>query len=129
MSQYVDNSYYINTYKGKIKAGELEEYLKLASEKIDEVTFNRIVGIGFDNLTDFQKEKVKESVCAQADYIYENGYNDEDNVDFASYSVLDITVNAKDIAETNTEAKKKHMSSYAYDQINKTGLTCRSYRW
>ena len=128
MSQYVDNLYYTNTYGGSISANDLSKYLKLASEKIDEVTFNRIVRIGFDNLTDFQKEKVREAVCAQADYIHENGYDEEDMRGISSYSVLDISV-TKGGNETITEAEKNHMSSYAYDQIKKTGLTCRSYRW
>lgn len=128
MSQYVDNTYYYNIYNGTISASDLSKYLKLASEKIDEVTFNRIVRIGFNNLTDFQKEKVKEAVCYQADYIYENGYDEENMRGISSYSVLDISV-TKDGNGTITEAKKKHMSSYAYDQIQKTGLTCRSFRW
>lgn len=124
MSQYVDANYYYNVYQGELPDEDFNKKIKEASEKIDEVTFNRIVKIGFDNLTDFQKEKVKESVCAQADYIYKNGYDNEE--DLASYSVLDITVNESD---NKSEAKKLGMSSYAYSQINKTGLTCRSFRW
>ena len=125
MSQYVDSNYYYNVYHGD-NDEEIDKYLKMASEKIDEVTLNRIVGIGFNNLTDFQKEKVKEAVCAQADYIYENGY-DNDEGDVSSYSVLDITVNEKD--NSDSESHKRNMSSYAYSQIKKTGLTCRSFRW
>lgn len=126
MSQYVDSSYYYNVYQGEMDYQQIDKYLKMASEKIDEVTLNRIVGIGFDNLTNFQKEKVKEAVCAQADYIYENGY-DNDEGDVSSYSVLDITVNEKE--NVNSEARKQCMSSYAYSQIKKTGLACRSFRW
>ena len=125
MSQYVDSSYYYDVYGGELIPPEyFDKKIKEASEKIDEVTFNRIVKIGFNNLTDFQKEKVKESVCAQADYIYENGYGSDG--DIASYSVLDITITEKN---SDSEANKLNMSSYAYDQIKKTGLTCRSFRW
>ena len=125
MSQYVDSDYYYNVYRGNNDYEEIDKYLKMASEKIDEVTFNRIVKIGFDKLTDFQKEKVKEAVCAQTDYICENGYDNEEG-DISSYSVLDITVNEKNNSES--EAQKCGMSSYAYSQIKKTGLTCRSFR-
>jgi len=124
MSQYVDSSYYYDVYKGVIPIKDIDRKLQEASEKIDEVTFNRIVKIGFNNLTDFQKEKIKEAVCAQADYIYENGYDNFGSID--SYSVLDITVNTKD---SSSDSAKANMSSFAYDQINKTGLTCRSFRW
>lgn len=126
MSQYVDSSYYYDIYQGEMPGEYFNKKIKEASEKIDEVTFNRIVRIGFNNLTDFQKEKVKEAVCAQADYIYENGY-DNDEGDISSYSVLDITVNEKD--NSDLEAYKQGMSSYAYSQIKKTGLTCRCNRW
>ena len=55
MSQYVNSDYYLNTFKGNtIPQDDLDNYLTLASEKVDELTFNRIVKIGFDNLTDFQ---------------------------------------------------------------------------
>ena len=125
MALYVDANYYINQYHGTVLTGnDIEKYLKLAQEKIDEITFDRIIGIGFDNLTTFQKEKVGDAICSQAEYISENGYDNEGDV--SSYSVLDITVNEKD---SNSESEKLGMSSYAYSQIKKTGLTCRSFRW
>ena len=125
MSQYVDSSYYYNVYGGEVIPPEyFDKKIKEASEKINEVTFNRIVKLGFNNLTEFQKEKVREAVCAQADYIYEKGYDNEE--DISSYRVLDITVNEK---ESDSQAKKMGMSSYAYSQIKKTGLTCRSFKW
>lgn len=96
--------------------------MKLAQEKIDSITFNRIVAIGFDNLTEFQKEKIKEAICYQAEYIFENGYNNENNRDISSYSVLDISV-SKDNSDSNkTLAERNNMSEMAYDYINKTGL-------
>ena len=128
MSQYADNEYYINTFHGNlIPAENINEYLQQASEKIDEETLNRIVGIGFDKLTDFQKEKIQMAVCYQADYIFQNGYNDENKQEVASYSVLDISVTPKEKTE-KTEAEKKCMSEMAYSLINKTGLTCRVMR-
>jgi hypothetical protein len=45
-----------------------EDILKLASVKVDELTFNRINKIGFDNLTDFQKNSVELATLYQAEY-------------------------------------------------------------
>lgn len=124
MKFYVDSGYYINEFKGsKITDKEVEKYLKLSQEKIDSITYNRIVKIGFDNLTEFQQEKVKDAMCYQAEYIFENGFNNEDNNDISSYSVLDINITVKDTK--NTKAKQENMSEIAYDLIHKTGLDCR----
>ena len=130
MTLYVSKEYYQETFKGNIPEKEIEENLKLAQNKIDRITFNRIVGIGFDNLTEFQKEKVRESICYQADYIFENGYNSEDNSDISSYSVLDISVNVqtKD-NNSKTQAELENMSELAYDAIVQTGLTQRTWRY
>ena len=131
MTLYVSKDYYQNTFKGnKIPEAEIEENLKLAQNKIDRITFNRIVGKGFDNLTEFQQEKIRESICYQADYIFENGYNSEDNSDISSYSVLDISVNVqtKD-NNSKTQAELENMSELAYDAIVQTGLTQRTWRY
>lgn len=125
MTLYVDAAYYRNTYHGTLIPYEnvIESKLKEAQEKIDSITYNRIVGIGFDNLTEFQKEKIKEAICLQADYLYEHGYNDENDADILSYNVLDISVNV-DRSGKETLAKKAHMSERAYDLIKQTGLSC-----
>ena len=123
MTLYVSVAYYTETYHGSIPNDKVESMLKEAQEKIDSITYNRIVGIGFDNLTEFQKEKVRDAICTQADYIYEHGYNDENDADISSYNVLDISVNV-DRNNKETSAKKAHMSERAYDLIKQTGLSC-----
>ncbi len=130
MALYVSKEYYKEIFKGSMPDEEIEKNLRLAQNKIDRITLNRIVGIGFDNLTEFQKEKIRESICYQADYIRENGYNNEDNSDISSYSVLDIsvTVQAKDSA-SKTKAELECMSELAYDSIVQTGLTSRNWRY
>ncbi len=130
MSLYVSKEYYLNTFKGNMIEGEIEKNLKLAQNKINRVTLNRIVGIGFNNLTEFQKEKVRESICYQADYICENGYNNENNRDISSYSVLDISLNTqpKD-NNSKTKAELECISEMAYDSIVQTGLTQRTWRY
>lgn len=129
MSQYATSEYYTDTFKGTLFLQEdVDRYLQEASEKIDSITFNRIVARGFDNLTKFQQEKVQKAVCYQAEYIFENGYNDEKKEDVASYSVLDISVNVKTDSE-KTQAEKECMSEMAYDLINKTGLATKGFRY
>lgn len=129
MNQYATSEYYINEFKGSLLPNDsIDRYLQEASEKIDSITFNRIVKIGFDNLTPFQKEKIQRAVCYQAEYILENGYNNENKENITSYSVLDISVNVKD-SNTKTIAEKECMSEMAYDLIHKTGLDSRSYRF
>ena len=123
MTLYVDKEYYSNTFKGKtIPDEDIEKYLELAQEKIDSITYNRIVAIGFDNLTEFQREKISKAICYQADYICTNGYNDEDNRDISSYSVLDISVSVDNSSGNKTKAQKLSMSEMAYDLVHKTGL-------
>lgn len=123
MTLYVSEKYYSDEFNGvKLPDDETEKYLKLAQEKIDSITFNRIVAIGFDNLTEFQKEKIKEAICYQAEYIFENGYNNENNRDISSYSVLDISVSKDNSNSNKTIAQKENMSEIAYDYIHDTGL-------
>lgn len=123
MTLYVDKKYYSDEFKGnEVPIDEIEEYLRLAQEKIDSITFNRIVAIGFNNLTKFQQEKIRDAICYQAEYIYENGYNNEDNRDASSYSVLDISVSVDNSNSNKTIAQRKNMSEMAYDYVHKTGL-------
>lgn len=71
-----------------------EKYLELASYDIDNLTFNRIKKIGFENLTDFQKLTIKTAVALQADFRFEN----EDWLDSAlsQYSINGVSVNYGD---------------------------------
>lgn len=120
MSQYVTSEYYKSTFKGTtIPDGELEKYLRLASEKIDTLTFNRIVYFGFDKLTKFQQDHIMNAVCYQAEYIFENGVEPSN---LKSYSVLDISVSMND---KKTVASRYEASEVAYDLLEKTGLMCR----
>ena len=123
MTLYVDEDYYSNTFDGNlIPDCEIEKYLKLAQKKIDSITYNRIVAVRFNNLTKFQQEKIKEAICYQAEYIYLNGYNNENNRDISSYSVLDISVNVDNSNSNKTVAQRKNMAETAYEYIHETGL-------
>ena len=93
--------------------------------KIDSITYNRIVAIGFKNLTEFQQDRISRAICYQAEYIFKNGYNNEDNRDISSYTVLDISVSVDNSKENKTKAQKLNMSENAYDLVHQTGLDGR----
>ena len=122
MNQYVNKEYYKDTFEGTtIPEEDIDKYLKLAQEKIDSITYNRIVAIGFDNLTEFQKDCVRKAICYQAEHYSENGINSLSSV--SSYSVLDISVNIDNTKQT--EAQKEDMNEFAYINIVKSGLASR----
>ena len=60
---YVTYEYYCDAYKGDvIPMNELDKALKQASRHVDSLTYNRIVGRGFSNLTAFQQDVIQEVV-------------------------------------------------------------------
>lgn len=46
-----------------------QQNLESAEYDIDSLTFNRIIGQGFDRLAERQKELVTRAVCLQADFL------------------------------------------------------------
>lgn len=50
----------------------LDYWLKNASDSVDSLTFNRIRAVGFDRLTQFQQERVKQVVARLACWQAEN---------------------------------------------------------
>ena len=98
---------------------EIEDNLRLASVKIDEMTFVRINGVGFDNLTPFQRECIRKATCYQAQYISENGY---DEADVSSYTVGKISVTQ---GQQKSSASKYYMSPMAITMLRTSGLMWR----
>lgn len=121
---YINADEYEKFWSVPLDKDEFQKNLILAKEKVDSITHNRIVTMGFDKLTVFQQEKIKLAMLYQIAYIEENG-TEPDNVN--SYSVLDIAVNVD--KTTQTRAQKLHMSSFALDQLQKTGLCTNNFRW
>ena len=126
MSEYANITYYQNTYKGTIiPKDEIEEKLKEASSHIDSLTYNRIVGRGFDNLTKFQKDIIQKVVCKLADFEYENA--DLIKSVLSSYSINGVSMNfgtSWNIQVQNGVAIPKDY----YCLLSQTGLTCRNMR-
>ncbi|HIT41453.1 MAG TPA: hypothetical protein IAB60_04995 [Candidatus Caccovicinus merdipullorum] len=123
---YVTPEYYLDTYGGSlIPEDELKRALVQASRHIDSLTYNRIVGQGFSNLTSFQQDVVQEVVCQQADFEYENA--DEINTVLSSYSINGVSAQFGSSWNVFTE-KGVAMKRDVYSLLSQTGLCCRLAR-
>lgn len=116
---YVDSTYYKNTFGGIVLPEvSIQQKLERASDQIDSLTFNRIVAIGFNNLTDFQKDKVKKAICIHADFIEQYGaYIDTPLSGFSAGSVS-VSFNANKVNGITTTQE-------VLNYLKQTGLTYR----
>lgn len=126
MSNYADITYYQKTYKGTIiPADEIEEKLEEASMHIDTLTYNRIVGRGFENLTKFQQDIIQKVVCKLADFEYEN--EDLLKTILSSYAINGVSMNFG--ANWNVEIQNGvAIPKDYYCLLRQTGLTCKNVR-
>lgn len=120
---YADPEYYHDEYGGSvIPVDKIEQALRASSRHIDSLTYNRIVGRGLDDLTEFQRETVKEVCCMQADFEYENA--DMIETVISSYSLNGASVqfgNTWNVVVSNGVAMRKD----TYQLLQQTGLCCR----
>lgn len=123
---YVSPEEYEEEYKGSvIPDEELEKALRQACRHIDSLTYNRIVAAGFEKLTEFQQETIKEVVCLQADFEYENA--DEINTILSGYSIDNVSAqfgSSWNVYQDKGVAMKKDV----YALLAQTGLCCRLAR-
>ena len=123
---YVDTSYYLETFGGSmIPDDELQKRLITASRHIDSLTYNRIVGRGFSNLTEFQQDIIREVVCQQAEFEYENA--DEISTVLSSYSLNGASVQFGSSWNVYTD-KGVATRRDVYALLSQTGLCCRLAR-
>lgn len=123
---YVTLEYYLGQYKGNIvPKEELSKALKVASRHIDSLTYNRIVGRGFFNLTEHQQEIIREVVCQQADFEVENA--DEINTILSSYSINGVSAQFGSSWNVFTD-KGVAMKRDVYALLCQSGLCCRLAR-
>ena len=119
---YVTPEYYLDQYEGSIvPEEELSKALKVASRHIDSLTYNRIVGRGFSSLTDFQQEVIREVVCMQTDFEYENA--DEISSVLSSYSINGVSAQFGSSWNVFTD-KGIAMKRDDYAFLSQTGLCC-----
>ncbi len=120
---YTTEEYYKNTYGGQtIPEKELNQALRIASRHIDSLTYNRIVGTRFSSLTAFQQDLIREVVCQQADFEYENA--DEINTILQSYSINGVSAQFGSSWNVFTD-KGIAMKRDVYALLCQTGLCCR----
>lgn len=120
---YVTKEYYVDEYRGSlIPTEKIEKAIRQASRHIDSLTYNRIVGRGFLNLTSFQQEVIREVVCLQAEFEHENA--DEIESVLSSYSINGTSMsfgNSWNIFTQHGVAMRKDV----YSMLCQTGLCCR----
>lgn len=123
---YVTPEYYREIYEGTaIPEEKQERALAQASRHIDSLTYNRIVGRGFSCLTEFQQEVIREVVCQQADFEYENA--DEIDTILSGYSINGVS--AQFGSSWNVfMGKGVAMKRDVYALLSQTGLCCRLAR-
>ena len=123
---YADIEYYKNTYKGNLDDADAEKALEKASRHIDTLTYNRIVGIGFDNLTEYQQGIIKECECLMADWETEN--TDYINSMLSSYSLNGASMSFTGQSASATVVSGVAVSREIYSHLQKCGLCIRSLR-
>lgn len=96
--------------------------LKSASRHIDSLTFNRIVARGFDNLTEFQKEIIKEVCCCMAEFESTNADMLSSMIDSYTLNGVSVTYNSGDMVRIigGIPIRQVH-----YELLAQTGLTTR----
>ena len=109
-------------YTGNIPAEELEKRLRRACRDIDSLTFNRIVRTGFENLTEFQQELVREAVELHADFCYDNAELLESPLSSYSINGVSMSFDKSKIVTVGGITT----SSEVYSLLMQTGLCCRS---
>ena len=123
---YAGIEYYKNTYKGNLEDADAEKALEKASRHIDTLTYNRIVAIGFDNLTEFQQGIIKECECLMADWETEN--TDYINNMLSSYSLNGASMSFTGQSASATVVSGVAVSREIYSNLQKCGLCTRSFR-
>lgn len=104
---------------------DIKEYLLRASGNVDVLCYNRIAGYGLENLTPYQQETIKEVVCRQAEFLYEN--QDEIDTILTSYSINGVSAqfgSSWNVKVHNGVAMKRDV----YMLLCQTGLCCRLAR-
>lgn len=123
---YASGTYYLNAYDGEEIPGEhINKYLKQASRHIDSLTYNRIVGRGFSNLTEFQQDIIREVVCAQAEFEYQN--KEIFDMVLSGYSINGVSMQFEESWNVSTQ-KGIPIRRDLYEQLCQTGLCCRLLR-
>ena len=124
MEPYVTQEYYLETYCGEmVPDSKLQSFLSEACANIDTLTFNRIRDLGgFENLTPFQQEVVRNVCCKQADFLHDNA--DMINMVLSGYAINGVSMSFGTSWNVVTE-NGVAISRSNYEHLQQTGLCCR----
>lgn len=116
---YADSTYYEIYFGGTIiQDGFIDIKLERASDQIDTLTYNRIVGIGFNSLTEFQKDKIKKAVCIHAEFIEQYGAYIDTPLSSFSAGSTSVSFNTNKVNGITTTQE-------VLNYLKQSGLTCR----
>lgn len=119
---YASEAYYTDRYEGGVIAeDDVRKALLQASRHVDSLTYNRIVSQGFSNLTEFQQDIIKEVVCRQAEFEYENADMIESVL--SGYSINGVSVQFGESWNVFTD-KGVAIRRDVYSMLCQTGLCC-----
>lgn len=122
---YANANDYATFGGGAIPDENIEKYLHRASRNIDTLTYNRIIALGFEKLTEFQRDIVKESCCLFADFIFENF--ETLNCALNSYSVNGVSMSFGGI--TMAVINGVPISRDIYSLLGQSGLCTANMNW
>lgn len=125
---YADANYYFTEYNGDtVPEDELEKILKQSSGHIDTLTYNRSVGRGISDLTDFQQGIIRECCCEMADFEYENV--EVLQCILQNYSINGVSMSFGDSWNVKVISGVA-VKTDTYEKLKQTGLCCTSLgRW
>lgn len=123
---YIEYEEYINMGGKALPPSVAEELLTKASRHIDILTYGRIHKFKFENLTDFQKEVIKETTKRLADFEYEN----EDVLEtvLSSYSINGVAMSFGETWNVKT-INGVAIKTEDFQLLEQSGLTTGSLRF
>ncbi|OME23415.1 hypothetical protein [Paenibacillus odorifer] len=104
---------------GQITPDELDKALERASDQVDALTYNRILGRGLTGLTPFQQGNVIKATCQQADFTFQ--YGDYLNFPLSGYSAGSVSLSFKAVEGAGGIQTTEAVTSL----LAATGLTSR----
>lgn len=102
----------------------ITKFLRQASRDIDTLTYNRILKKGFDHLTIFQQEIIKEVCCQHASFLHENEAMLKTYLN--NYSINGVNMSFGQSWNLYIENGTAIVKSL-YEYLCQTGLVCRSF--
>lgn len=121
---YADYEYYFQTYNGEMTEDEAVKALEKASRHIDTLTYNRIVGRGFESLTEFQQGVIKECACMMADFEHTN--ESMINSLINNYSINGASISFSGEGANFALVRGIVVQRDTYSYLEQTGLTSRN---